>query len=64
MHRAAGHILSATSGTANAPAGTDTPRSLAESIVDIKVSALQVEACASVVKAADDTLGTLLDVIA
>lgn len=49
--------------------GTDGPRgnsgsgnSLAESLVDLKLYERSVEASAQVVKTADETLGTLLDI--
>ena len=38
------------------------PQSLAESLVDLKVYQHQVGASAQVVKAADEMLGTLLDI--
>ncbi|WP_111496801.1 MULTISPECIES: flagellar basal body rod C-terminal domain-containing protein [Marinobacter] len=55
-----------------ARAGTDGPQgtnaeasnSLAEPIVDMQLYARSVEASAQVVKTADETVGTLLDVMA
>ena len=38
------------------------PKDLAKSLVDLKVYELQVKASAQVVKAADEMLGTLLDI--
>ena len=52
-------------------AGTDGPQgtaegagSLVEPIVDLKIYERSVEASAQVVKTADETLGTLLDIMA
>lgn len=53
MHKAASEISN--QGVAN----TD---DLAKSLVDLKVSQLQVSASAQVVKAADEMIGTLLDI--
>lgn len=54
-----------------ARAGADGPQgtaegagSLVEPIVDLKIYERSVEASAQVVKAADETLGTLLDIMA
>ncbi|MBL3824652.1 MULTISPECIES: flagellar basal body rod C-terminal domain-containing protein [Marinobacter] len=54
-----------------ARAGTDGPQgtaegagSLVEPIVDLKIYERSVEASAQVVKTADETLGTLLDIMA
>jgi len=46
-----------------ASAGGD-PAQLTEAIVDLQAAKLQAGAAAKVVRAADDTLGTLLDVLA
>ena len=40
----------------------NSPHNLAESMVDLKVHEHQVSASAQVVKAADDMIGTLLDI--
>ena len=44
--------------------GTDGAGSLVEPIVDLKIYERSVEASAQVVKTADETLGTLLDIMA
>ncbi len=48
---------------ASGAAGGD-PAQLTEAIVDLQAAKLQAGAAAKVVRAADDTLGTLLDVLA
>ena len=42
--------------------GVGNTHDLAKSLVELKVSQLQVSASAEVVKAADDMIGTLLDI--
>lgn len=52
-------------GGADGPQGTaESASSLAEPILDLKVYERSVEASAQVVKTADETLGTLLDIMA
>ena len=46
------------------PQGTAGAGSLIEPIVDLKIYERSVEASAQVVKTADETLGTLLDIMA
>ena len=48
---------------ASGAAGSDSAQ-LTEAIVDLQAAKLQAGAAAKVVRAADDTLGTLLDVLA
>ena len=52
-------------GGADGPQGTaEGAGSLAEPIIDLKIYERSVEASAQVVKTADETLGTLLDIMA
>lgn len=51
-------------GGADGPQGSaEGPNSLVEPIVDLKLYERSVQASAQVVKAADETLGTLLDIM-
>ena len=56
MQKAAGQIASKDAMTVGGAQG------LASSLVELKVSQLQVSASAQVVKAADEMIGTLLDI--
>lgn len=64
MQKAAGEIASAKHFNLQNPEESASGKTLVESIVEMKASSHQVQASAKVVKAADEMIGSILDVLA